>query len=108
MPKYLVQASYNAEGVKGLAADGATARKAAVAKAAESLGGKLEAFYFAFGESDVFSILDLPDNGAAARFAIKVAATGQVRVKTTALLSTEEIDRAIDKKIDYRAPGEKK
>jgi uncharacterized protein with GYD domain len=108
MPKYLVQASYNAEGVKGLVADSATTRKAAVTKAIESLGGRLESFHFAFGESDVVAILDLPDNGAAARFALKVAATGQVQIRTTPLLTTEEVDKALDKKIDYRAPGEKK
>ncbi len=42
MPKYLVEASYSADGLKGLQKDKAAGRKAAVAKAAESLGGKLE------------------------------------------------------------------
>jgi uncharacterized protein with GYD domain len=108
MPKYLAQASYNAEGIKGLAADSGTNRRAAVAKAIESLGGKLESFYFAFGDNDVVAILDLPDNSAAARFALKVASSGQVHVKTTPLLTPEEIDKVLDKKVDYRAPGEKK
>jgi uncharacterized protein with GYD domain len=108
MPKYLAQASYNAEGVKGLAHDSGTTRKAAVAHAIESLGGKLESFYFAFGNNDVVAILDLPDNGAAARFAMKVAASGQAQIKTTPLLAPEEIDRVLDKKVDYRAPGERK
>ena len=108
MPKYLAQASYNAEGVKGLSTDTGTHRKAAVARAVESLGGKLESFYFAFGDDDVVAILDFPDNGAAARFALKVAASGQAQIKTTPLLAPEEIDRVLDKKVDYRAPGEKK
>jgi uncharacterized protein with GYD domain len=108
MPKYLVEASYNAEGVKGLIADSGTTRRAAVARATESLGGKVENFYFAFGASDVIAILDLPDNGAAARFALKVASTGQVKIRTTALIAPEELDKALDKKVEYRAPGEKK
>jgi uncharacterized protein with GYD domain len=108
MPKYLAQASYNAEGVKGLAHDSGTTRRAAVARAVESLGGKLESFYFAFGDNDVVAILDLPDNGAAARFALKVASSGQATIKTTPLLAPEELDRVLDKKVDYRAPGEKK
>jgi len=108
MPKYLVEASYNAEGVKGLTADSGTSRSAAVAKAIESLGGKVESFYFAFGARDVVSIVDLPDNGIAARFALKVASTGQVEITTTPLITAEELDKALDKKVDYRAPGEKK
>ncbi len=108
MPKYLVEASYNAEGVKGLTADGGASRRAAVAKAIESLGGKVENFYFAFGANDVVSIIDLPDNGMAARFALKVASTGQVQIRTTPLITPEELDKAFDKKVDYRAPGEKK
>jgi len=108
MPKYLVEASYNADGVKGLAADGGASRRAAVTRAIESLGGKVESFYFAFGATDVVSIMDLPDNGTAARFALKVASTGQASVKTTPLLAPEELDKALDKKVDYRAPGEKK
>jgi uncharacterized protein with GYD domain len=108
MPKFLVQASYNAEGVKGLTADSGSARRAAVTRAIESLGGKVESFYFAFGETDVVAILDLPDNGTAARFALKVASTGQAQIKTTTLITPEELDKALDKNVDYRAPGEKK
>ncbi|MGH2850204.1 MAG: GYD domain-containing protein, partial [Solirubrobacteraceae bacterium] len=62
MPKYLVRASYTVEGVKGLRSAGGTSRRDAVAKLAESLGGTLESFHFAFGETDAFVILDMPDN----------------------------------------------
>ena len=41
MPKYLVQASYTAEGLKGLQKDKASGRKEAVSKAIEGLGGSL-------------------------------------------------------------------
>lgn len=105
MSKYLVQASYTADGVKGLTTDKASGRKAAVAKAIESLGGKLEALYFSFGEYDILAIMDLPDNAAAARFSFRAAGTGQVHVKTTPLLTPEEVDHALEKTVDYRAPG---
>lgn len=105
MPKYLHQASYTADGVKGLARDTAAGRKAAVAHAVELLGGKLEALYFSFGEFDVLGVVDLPDNAAAAQFALRAASTGQVNIKTTPLLTPEEIDKALQRVVDYRAPG---
>jgi uncharacterized protein with GYD domain len=108
MSKYLVQGSYTADGVKGLAKDTGSGRKKAVAKAIASLGGELETMYFSFGEFDVLAIVDLPDHAAAARFALRAAGTGQVHIKTTALLSAEEVDKALVKKVDYRAPGGKK
>ena len=95
MPKYLVRASYTAEGLKGLQKDKASGRKAAVTQALEALGGKLECIYFAFGEDDVVVIFDLPDNIAAARLAVAVGASGLVRTKTTALLTVEEADQAL-------------
>ena len=66
MPKYLIEAHYTAEGAKGVAKDGGTGRRAAIAKAAEGAGGKLESLYFAFGGADVFAVLELPDNITAA------------------------------------------
>jgi len=66
MPKYLVEVSYTAEGAKGLMKAGGSARRAAVQKMVESLGGRVEAFFFTFGENDVLVILDLPENLTAA------------------------------------------
>ena len=106
MSKYLVQASYTAEGVKGLTKDTASGRKAAVAHAVESLGGRLEALYFSFGEFDILAVMDLPDNAAAARFALRAASTAQVNVRTTPLLTPEEVDKALLRTVDYRAPGQ--
>jgi len=105
MPKYLIEASYTAEGLKGLQKDKSSGRKAAVSKAAEALGGKLDAYYFALGEHDVVAILDLPDAVSATALALAVSATGLVRTKTTVLLTVEETDRALQKKIAYRGPG---
>ena len=106
MSKYLVQASYTAEGVKGLTKDTASGRKAAIAHAIESLGGKVETLYYSFGEFDILGIMDLPDNAAAARFALRAASTGQVTVRTTPLLTADEMDKALLRTVDYRAPGQ--
>ena len=105
MPKYLIQASYTAEGLKGLQRDKASDRKTAVSKAAEALGGKLDAYYFSLGDHDVVTILDLPDTVSATALALAVSATGLVRTKTTVLLTAEETDKALQKKITSRGPG---
>lgn len=106
MPKFLLQASYKAEGVKGLLSEGGSARVAAVKKAFKTAGGKLESFYFAFGDSDVYLIADAPDNATMAAIALNVAASGSVAIKTTVLLTPEEIDAAAQAKSSYRAPGQ--
>ncbi len=105
MPKYLLQASYTAEGLKGLAKDTASGRKTAVAKAVESLGGKLDAFYFAFGADDVIVICDFPDNLTAAALALAVGSSGLAEGRTTPLLTVEEVDKALKKTVSYKAPG---
>src|ERR1700730_9825260 len=104
MPKYLIEASYTAEGLRGLQKDKASGRKQAVTKVVESLEG-VEAMYFALGEHDVVIIADFPDTVSAAALSLGVSATGLVRTKSTALLTAEETDRALSKKISYRAPG---
>lgn len=105
MPKYLIQASYTAEGLKGLHKDKASGRKTAVAAAASAAGGKLEAMYFAFGADDVICILDMPDNVTASALSLAVSAAGSVHIRTTPLMTIEETDRALAKSIAYRAPG---
>ena len=105
MPHYLVTASYTSDGVKGLTKDKASGRKAAVTRAVEALGGKLQAMYFAFGEDDVLLIAELPDNVTAAALSLAVAATGLVSARTTVLLTVEEVDQAIGKSVDYKPPG---
>lgn len=105
MPKYLIEASYTNEGVKGVLAKGGTARCSAVETAVKSVGGKVEHFYFAFGENDVVSIVDFPDHASAAALSLTVAASGGVQSKTTVLLTPEEIDAACKKSTDFRPPG---
>lgn len=106
MPKYLVQASYTAEGLKGLRKDKASGRKQAVSKAIEALGGKLESYYFTFGQDDVFAIVDMPDNASVAAMSMASSASGAVRTRTTALMTVEEADEALAKNVTFRAPGQ--
>jgi uncharacterized protein with GYD domain len=58
------------------------------------------------GEHDAVLIVDVPDLVTAAAVSLSVSAAGLVRTKTTALLTVEETDRALAKKVNYRAPGE--
>jgi uncharacterized protein with GYD domain len=108
MAKYLIEASYSHEGLKGLVKEGGSGRKAAVEAATKALGGRLEAFYYAFGTSDVFGIAEMPDNVSAAAFALAVGATGALsHLKTVVLLTTDEVDQAAKKAAgaSYRPPG---
>ena len=105
MPKYLFEANYLSEGIKGLLKEGGTRRRAAVDQLFESLGGTVEAFYYAFGAEDVFIIGDLPDNASAAALAIKVNSAGVTTCKTTVLLTAQEVDVAVKKTSVYRPPG---
>ena len=105
MAKYLVVASYTAEGIKGVVAKGGSARRDAVAAMVAGLGGKVESFHFGFGEGDAYVIVDLPDNVAAAAVGLAVSATGLASTKTVVLLTPEEIDQAAKTQVGYKAPG---
>jgi uncharacterized protein with GYD domain len=105
MPKYLIEANYVGEGINGLLKEGGTRRRAAVDDLFKSMGGTVEAFYFAFGEKDVFIIGDLPDNASAAALALRVNASGAAMCKTTVLITPQEVDEAVKKTAAYRPPG---
>jgi uncharacterized protein with GYD domain len=105
MPKYLLKVSYNAEGAKGVLKDGGTKRRQVAQTLVESLGGKLECMYFAFGEPDVIVIADLPDNATVAAAAMALGASGLATGSTTVLLTPEEIDQAAKKTPRYTPPG---
>jgi uncharacterized protein with GYD domain len=105
MAKYLWEANYVGEGLKGLLKEGGSSRRALVEKILDSMGGKLEAFYYAFGETDLYAIVEMPDNVSAASFALTVEASGAVTLKTTVLMTPEEIDKAVKKTPSYRPPG---
>src|SRR5579862_1266086 len=105
MPKYLVEATYTAEGYKGLAKDKASGRKAAITQAVKKLGGKLDAMYLCLGEYDVILIADMPDHISAAALGSAACSSGMARTKTTTLLTVAEADEALSKTVAYRAPG---
>ncbi len=106
MPRYLFQGSYSQEGAQGLLREGGTKRRAAVERLVQSLGGRLEGFHYAFGEADLFMIVDLPGHVAAAAASLIVAASGAGHWRTTVLMSAEEMDEATRLGAGgYRAPG---
>jgi len=105
MPKYLIQASYTAEGTKGLLKEGGSQRRVAAQEAVKGVGGVLDAFYYAFGEIDVVAIADVPDNVSAAALSLAVSASGALNTRMTVLLTPEEIDQAARKTVGYRPPG---
>ena len=105
MAKFLIQAAYTIDGAKGVLKEGGSSRKAQIAQILERVGGKLESFYYAFGEWDVFARMDVPDAVTATALSMAINASGGVNLRTTPLLTAEEIDQATKKSIAYRAPG---
>ena len=104
MPKYLVQGSYTDQGLKGLLNEGGSKRRAVVEQLAAEMGGKLEAFYFAFGSDDFVIILDLPSNIDMTATAIVAQASGTVKSRVTVLITPEDMDRAVQRKVNFRPP----
>jgi uncharacterized protein with GYD domain len=105
MPKYLYHGSYTDKGLKGLMKDGGSKRMEVTRKAIESLGGKMEAYYFALGANDFFIILEAPDNVKAITGSLVANASGTVKVNITALVSPEEVDLAVKQTMDWQPPG---
>jgi len=105
MAKYLLKASYTTDGVKGVMKDGGSGRRAAVEETVRGLGGSLETFYFAFGDTDAYVVVDLPDNATATAISLVVNAAGGAQVTTIPLITPEEADEAAKKSVEYRPPG---
>jgi len=106
MAKYMICSTYTEDGLKGLIKDGGTKRVAATKQAVESLGGKLEAFYFAYGDNDAYFIVDQPDNVNVIAGILLANASGAVKLKTIPLITPEEVDKAVKKTMDWRPPGQ--
>lgn len=105
MPKFLMEISYTADGAAGVRKDGGSKRKAVAQKAAKSVGGKLETFYFSFGDADAIVIVDAPDAASIAAIGLHLAASGGAHTRTTLLMTPEEMDKAASKKTSYTPPG---
>ena len=106
MARYLIEASYTSEGMKGVIAKGGVARREAVEKMLADLGGRVESFDFAFGDRDAVVIAEMPDNVSAAAVGMAVGSSGMAGCRTTVLLTPEEIDRAAQLSVAYRPPGQ--
>lgn len=106
MPKYLWKIRYTQDGAKGLLKEGGSSRVTMVEKLVTNMGGSLEGFYFAFGETDAYIIADMPSNSDVAAITMTVAAAGGATAETVALMTPEEADEAARKTVEYRAPGE--
>ena len=105
MPKFLIRAAYSVEGMKGLQKEGGTSRREAVKAAVESAGGTMDTFLYAFGESDLYVIVDMPDRESMTALAITIGASGALAPQTIPLLTPEQVDEAVGRSVNYRPPG---
>ena len=105
MPKYLFSGNYTSKGLEGLRAAGAKSRVDAVTSMIEAMGGRLESLHYAFGDTDVFVIADAPDDESVAALAVVINSSGAVTVRTTKLLTADQVDEALQRPVDYRPPG---
>ncbi|GIU56098.1 GYD domain-containing protein [Arthrobacter sp. NicSoilC12] len=106
MSKYLFEANYVGDGIKGLMREGGTKRRDAVVEALKSVDGSLESFYYAFGETDVVGVFDIPDQANAVALSLMINSTGAVNLHMKPLMSPEDLDAAAKKTPSYRAPGQ--
>lgn len=105
MPRYMLKVNYVGEGVKGLLADGGTKRRQEVERIAKALEGRVEAFYYAFGDTDAYIIGEFPDAASVAAASLTASASGRVKTTVTVLMTPEEVDRATKKRPAYSPPG---
>ena len=105
MAKFLIRANYAGEGMKGLMAEGGSKRRDAAAAAIESVGGTLDCMYYAFGDTDVYGICDMPDNASATAVSLLINSSGAVTINLTPLMTPEDVDAATTRAPSYRAPG---
>ena len=105
MARYMYIARYDSTGIQGVLAKGGSARAAVIDKAAADAGGRMVTFDFAFGEDDVFTLCELPDNRAAAAIALAVNSAGLAHVRTVVLMTPEDVDAATRQSVTYSAPG---
>lgn len=105
MPLYLWQGSYTPSGAEGLRKDGGTKREQAVRQMIEQAGGKLHAFYFCLGDTDVIGIAEFPDHATGVGLSLIVNAAGAANIRSTLLIPPSEVDKAAKVNVGYRAPG---
>ena len=111
MAKYAVMGGYTAEAWSKMI-DNPGDRVAAVQKVAQAAGGKLEQFFWSFGDDDYLAIIDAPDDISAAAVSIAVGSSGSLRnLRTIRLITAEEGQQVLEKakaaKAAYSPPGAK-
>ena len=107
MAYYLIQAAFTPEAWAKLVKSPQD-RKAAVAPMVEKLGGRLESYWYSFGDYDSVVIVQVPDNVTAAALSLAASASGSIKaIKTTPLMTMEEGMEAMRKAAaaGYRPPG---
>ncbi|MYF07134.1 MAG: GYD domain-containing protein [Rhodospirillaceae bacterium] len=105
MGKYMFHATYTGEGLVGLLKEGGSRRRAALTQTIEAMGGNVEGLYYAFGETDLYIICDLPDDATATAVSLNIAKAGALNMRATVLLTPETVDEAVKKQVPYRPPG---
>ena len=105
MGKYMFHTSYTGKGLVGLLKEGGSRRRAALTETIEAMGGSVEGLYYAFGETDLYIICDLPDDATASAVSLTIGAAGALNIGITVLVTPETVDEAIGKSVPYRPPG---
>ena len=108
MTKYLVLFTFKGETLKAFMKRPSD-RAAAVGEAAQSVGGRLDSYYWMLGQYDGLAILDLPDSAAAARLALTVGSTGAfTHLETHELFSADQVLQLLKgaQDVEYAAPGQ--
>ncbi len=105
MGKYMFHTTYTGKGLVGLLKEGGSRRRAALTQTIEGMGGSVEGLYYAFGDTDLYIIADLPDDATATAVSLNIANAGALNVRATVLITPETVDEAVKKKVPYRPPG---
>jgi uncharacterized protein with GYD domain len=105
MGKYMFHTTYTAKGLPGLLKEGGSRRRAALTQTIEGMGGSVEGLYYAFGDTDLYIIADLPDDATATAVSLNIADAGALNIRCTVLITPETVDEAVKKKVPYRVPG---
>ncbi len=105
MGKYMFHTTYTGKGLVGLLKEGGSRRRAALTQTIEGMGGSVEGLYYAFGDTDLYIIAELPDDATASAVSLHIANAGALNIKCTVLITPETVDEAVKKKVPYRPPG---
>ena len=109
MPKFVSFFTYTPEAWKAMT-ENPQDRASHARSLVESVGGKLECFYWMSGKFDGLLIADLPDDQSAAALAVVVKSSGALKEYETHVVTSTDQAPALLKKAQaaakaYRPPG---